>query len=309
MWKEVKSPMLIVSNFQSESNQKEILPFKQEALPYACMYRNMSKYGDGNFPWHWHAAFEIDYIANGELEFRTADTNFTLKKGDAVFINSGVMHAYRAKTESECEIYAHLFDAHFLSGMHHNAIEEKYVLPVMNSQELQIFPIRPDSYENVCMMEKILEMIRLSHEEPFGYELEIRAQLGRFWCLFLKATEEIRARNVPKSNTDIERVKVMMHFIHEHYREKITLEDIAASANISERECTRSFQHCIDNSPVNYLNSYRVYVAAQMLLQTGDSIITISENCGFSSNSYFGKVFHESMGCTPSEYRRGRKPA
>ena len=50
-------------------------------------------------------------------------------------------------------------------------------------------------------------------------------------------------------------------------------------------------------------------MAAQMLLQTGDNIITISENCGFSSNSYFGKVFHESMGCTPMEYRRGKKNA
>ncbi|WP_243117307.1 helix-turn-helix transcriptional regulator [Muricomes intestini] len=43
--------------------------------------------------------------------------------------------------------------------------------------------------------------------------------------------------------------------------------------------------------------------AAKMLLQTNDSIMDIGEKCGFSSNSYFGKVFRESLGCTPKEYR------
>lgn len=301
--------MLIASNFQAGSDSREILPMDKSALPYVCMYREMSRYGDGTFPWHWHSAFEINYIANGELEFRTADAEFILRKGDAVFINSGVMHAYRTRVEGNCEIFAHLFEPHFLSGMYHNAIEEKYILPIMNNQALQTFPIHPDSYENICMTEKILKMIELSREEPFGYELELRTEMGRFWCMLLKATEEIRSLSIPKNNTDVERVKVMMQYIHTHYGEKITLEDIAASASISARECTRCFQYCIDNSPVNYLNSYRIYMAAQMLLQTGDNIITISENCGFSSNSYFGKVFHESMGCTPMEYRRGKKNA
>jgi len=44
-------------------------------------------------------------------------------------------------------------------------------------------------------------------------------------------------------------------------------------------------------------------MAADLLSGTAKSIIEISEECGFSSPSYFGKVFKESMGCTPKEYR------
>ncbi|WP_394916419.1 helix-turn-helix domain-containing protein [uncultured Robinsoniella sp.] len=76
------------------------------------------------------------------------------------------------------------------------------------------------------------------------------------------------------------------------------------TANISTRECSRCFQRCIKLSPMNYLNEHRIRMAAQMLLQTNKSIMTISECCGFSSSSYFGKIFQDYMGCTPKNYRK-----
>lgn len=297
--------MLIETNFRADNNNKEILPMDQSSFPYVCMHTELENYHDRSFPWHWHSAFEIDYIAEGEIEFRTADSLFHLQKGDVVFINSGIMHAYRGKEGEACEIYAHLFDMHFLSGMYNSIFEQKYVFPIMKSTELQAFLIRPNSYQRIQMVEAILKMTELSKQEPFGYEFEIRARLCRFWCMFLQETEELRAGNTTRNSADMERIKIMMQFIQEHFMEKVTLDSIAASASISGRECTRCFQRCIDNSPINYLNAYRVRMAAQMLTDTRDSILTISENCGFSTNSYFGKVFHEIMGCTPMEYRKG----
>ena len=299
--------MVVKTNFQADSNNKEILPNQFMEFPYICMLTELDNYRDKCFPWHWHSAFEIDYVAEGEMEFRTSDNVTCLKKGDAAFINSGIMHAYRAMEGKPCKVYAQLFDMHFLSGVHNSIFEQKYLLPVMKSNELQTYLIHPDGYGNIQIVHRILKMIELTKEEPFGYEFEIRSELCRLWCMLLKETEVVRARNITRNNVDIDRIKIMMQYIHEHYMERITLQDIASSASVSGRECTRCFQRCIDNSPVNYLNDYRVRMAAQMLLQTGDSIMHISESCGFSSNSYFGKVFHESMGCTPMDYRKGKR--
>ena len=299
--------MLIETNFRADNNNKEILPMNQGGFPYVCMHTELKLYHDMSFPWHWHSAFEIDYIAEGESEFRTSDSVIYLQKGDVVFINSGVMHAYRGKEEDACEIYAHLFDMHFLSGEYNSILEQKYMFPIVKSMGLQALLIRPNSYRRIQMVEAILKITELTKQEPFGYEFEIRAELSRFWCLLLQETEELRDGNVTHNSADAERIKVMMQFIQEHFMERITLDHIAAAADISGRECTRCFQRCIDNSPINYLNTYRVGRAAQMLTETKDSILTISENCGFSTGSYFGKVFHEMMGCTPMEYRKGKK--
>lgn len=298
--------MLIETNFRSDKNNREILPITQPGIPYLCMYTELNKYVSKNFPWHWHSFFEIDYIAEGTLEFHTPDEIIHMKKGDAIFINSGIMHSYYASSDENCTLYAQLFDMQFLSGMHNSILDQKYLFPILKSNNLQVLFIQPDNYQNILMIEKILKMIMLSKEEPYGYEFEIRAELCKFWCLLLEETKEIRMRNVPGNTADVERIKIMIQYIQEHYMERITLDKIAASANISSRECTRCFQRCIDNSPVNFLNNYRVRMAAQMLVQTGDSILTISENCGFSTNSYFGKVFHETMGCTPLEYRKNK---
>ena len=50
-----------------------------------------------------------------------------------------------------------------------------------------------------------------------------------------------------KSN---DKIKLMMIYIHEHYREKISIPELAAAAYLSERECYREFRDCLDMTPV-----------------------------------------------------------
>lgn len=227
-----------------------------------------------------------------------------MKKGDAIFINSNTLHDIRISNGArECKIYAHLFDMHFLTGMYNSIFEQNYVLPILRCRELQTYTVSPNTYRRIRMLDTILKTIGLNEKETFGYEFEIRAELCRFWCMLMEETETIRRETSEKNDHDISRIKVMMQYIHKHYSERLTLADIARTANISSRESIRCFQRSIGMAPINYLNDYRIREAAKMLLQTNDSIMDIGEKCGFSSNSYFGKVFRESLGCTPKEYR------
>lgn len=297
--------MIFHSDFQSTQENKEIFPVDSVEFPYLCNFAELDHYIDRCIPWHWHPFFELDYIEEGEIEFKTADKVYFLKKGDLVFINSGIMHSVNAKDKmSGCKLYAHLFDMHFLTGMYHSLFEQKYFLPVLQNKDFQVYTISPDSYRRIQLIEKFLKTVELNKQECFGYEFEIRSELSRFWCLLLEETADLRKQNTEKNNVDIERLKAMMQLIHDHYMDKITLEDIAMTANISTRECSRCFQRCIKLSPMNYLNEHRIRMAAQMLLQTNKSIMTISECCGFSSSSYFGKIFQDNMGCTPKNYRK-----
>ncbi len=297
--------MIFNSNFQSTQKHKEILPIESIEFPYICNYAELNKCIDRSFPWHWHPFLELDYIVDGEIELKTANNIYSVKKGELFFVNSGIMHSISAKNKmSDCKIYAHLFDMHFLSGMHNSLFEQKYLLPILKSVELPVCIIHPDSYRRIRMIEKFLKIVELNEQEPFGYEFEIRTELSRFWCMLLEETIDIRNKSIEKDTIDIERLKTMMQFIHEKYMEKITLEDISSCVNISSRECSRCFQRNIKTSPMNYLTEHRIRMAAQMLLQTNASVLTISENCGFSSSSYFSKIFQNFMGCTPKKYRQ-----
>ena len=48
----------------------------------------------------------------------------------------------------------------------------------------------------------------------------------------------------------------------------------------------------------------RCRIAADRLKHSADPVTEIAYSCGFSGPSYFGKIFRQEMGCSPSEYRK-----
>ncbi len=289
-----------------KENNEEIISLDAAGYPFKCMYRIMDNCIGRCFPWHWHPLLEISYVDEGIIEYSTANQNFTLTRGDALFINSDVLHFIHAKDQmTGCRLHAYLFDMHFLTGMYNSIFEEKYLRPLVACRDLEMFPIHPDSPRRLEMLRCLMKVTELDAAKSFGYEFAIRDELSRFFCMLLQETEEIR-KEKPHPEKDTKRIKEMMKFIDEHFGEKIIVSDIAEAAGISERECRRAFQGCMELSPVEYLNKVRIRKAAGMLLEGDKSVLEIGLDCGFISVSYFGKAFRGEMGCTPKEYRKNK---
>ena len=96
----------------------------------------------------------------------------------------------------------------------------------------------------------------------------------------------------------------MIQYIQDHYREPISLEEIAASASISESELFRCFHTVIGTTPASYLKQYRLQQAARLLLTTDWKIMEIGQHCCFQEMSYFAKAFRRAYGRSPSAYRK-----
>ncbi len=99
----------------------------------------------------------------------------------------------------------------------------------------------------------------------------------------------------------------MVEYIGTHCGEKITLEDIAGSANISTREATRCFKSSTGQTPIEYLTMFRLSNTQKLLLETGRSITEIALQNGFTDNAYFSKTFKKHFGMSPSAYRKKNK--
>ncbi len=297
--------MISRSDFKLDEKKREILPSYSQDFPFSCLDVSLDNFiGRG---WHWHPALEIDYCTDGELEFSLFDgRSILLRKGEAVFINSNVLHAAKAsQINSQGRIYAFLFGEEFISGSFGNIMYEKYMLPLYRNPNIPYLLIHPTIPIHVKMIGLLLKLPELAEAEEYGYEFEIRDVLCRIWMLLLKETEKLSGeKTLPKSLEETERLKKMIQFIHEQYMNKISLSDISYAAGISERECNRCFKKNVQITPIEYLNNFRIRMAAQMLLHTDQSISLISDFCGFQSNSYFGKVFRNRTGKTPFEYRK-----
>ena len=283
-------------------NSEELLQNESDGLPFVCQYDESERFAGGHIPWHWHEGVEINFLEEGEYLLHTPDETARARQGEAVFLNGNVLHSY--DFPEKVNYYSLIFDIRFLAGEYGSYLEQKYFAPILRSRNLPVVHIRPDGSRGIRMTGLLLEILDALREEPPGYEFTVRDRLSRFFLLLLEETEGVRAKDEAGRDRDMERMKLMLQFIYEHYMDPVGLPEIAEAAGISPRECTRCFRRAIDLPPIRFLIEYRAQMAAMKLGRTGDSISAIAEQCGFLSDSYFGKVFKEIYGCTPREYRK-----
>jgi len=245
------------------------------------------------------------YIVQGKLKLTTNLGEYVLEAGEAVFLNSNVLHLQMPEKGDRVITLNQVFDASLISGQYRSVFEQKYVEPLLSCREIDAMVFRPSDVRQ----RKIIDFIRRSQdtadEQAYGYELLVRNELSVVWLLICQEAEEKLEQKKVVKNTGEERLKDMMLYIQEHYMDKLLLKDIAYAANISEREALRSFKKHLNTTPFAYLSEYRIRMAAVKLKETDISVSDIAYDCGFSSVSYFGKIFRETMGCTALEYRRG----
>ncbi len=99
-------------------------------------------------------------------------------------------------------------------------------------------------------------------------------------------------------------VRQAMAYLHEHYAEPISREDLARHLGMSGDYLTLCFRKEVGMAPIAYLNRYRVNQAKVLLAESDKSVTEIAMAVGFSDSSYFGRVFRRQVGVTPDAYRR-----
>lgn len=123
--------------------------------------------------------------------------------------------------------------------------------------------------------------------------------------LYREATESRRQ----KLSHDAQKlVRKAMAYIHEHFTEPISRQDLAAYVGLSDDYLTYCFRQETGLTPVAYLNRYRVIQAKTLLTETDRTITDIALAVGFSTNGYFSRIFRREVGVAPDAFRRNKTP-
>ena len=92
-------------------------------------------------------------------------------------------------------------------------------------------------------------------------------------------------------------------YIDAHYAEKISLDRLSEVFSINKYYLERIFKEQFGVSIINYLLSIRITHAKQLLRFSDKSIEQIGLECGISPLYYFSRIFKQTEGMSPSEYR------
>lgn len=98
-----------------------------------------------------------------------------------------------------------------------------------------------------------------------------------------------------------------IEYINGNIIRDITIDEICFKTHISKFHFCRLFKKITGRTVMEYILETRIVMAKNMLLNESISITEISSRCGFSSISYFSRVFKEKTGITPLNYKKQRK--
>ena len=296
---------MYIEEIDSQGRVKERIIYRSQSLHYGLYYRPEREDNFSEYPWHWHNDFEFGLVLHGSILYKTSRQEFLLGPGDAVFINSGVLHALVPMSEArEIRLQTQFFDRAFLAGELGGAVDVRYVLPVVEQKSLDAVAVRGERAEHRAFLGLLRQALDIGMaEEPF-YELRLRSTFSRLWEQVYQWAMDERARGVEYDAQEDRRIKQILGHIQQHFAEKLTVREMAAAGHVSARECYRIFQRRLGMTPNEYLLSFRLQRARTLLLESDKSVLEIAVETGFGTSSYLGKLFRAHYGQSPREYRR-----
>ena len=242
-------------------------------------------------PLHWHHPYEIVRVISGQLTVYINEEEIIAGPNDIVFVNQEIIHGY---FPSDCVYETIDFDADELL-LRTSLCRE--ILHTFTDSKITVLPFHPT--RNADLYGIAHRLFSLASEQSSEQDLLILSTL--FELLGTIYVNHHYIENV-KSNTNAKSFKPLLDYIEKSYMNPITLIEMAQISDMAINRFAQSFREFFHQTPIAYLNSYRMERACILLINTTLSITEITYQCGFNDSSYFVKVFKKYKGITPKQY-------
>ncbi len=250
---------------------------------------------------HLHSAVEIILPHRGEAIYVTEAGTYRVQPGEILIIPPECPH--ELTENSETLRYLLLFEPDPLFTLRDMPSTEAVL-----HQPLYLTVASPQLHEAQDLLSQVIEIYErkepLWNSECYAVLLKLFVLLGREYLKTIKPAKTSRHMIDPVI------MNSAVTYISEHYKEPISLNDVASFIGYSRCYFSRTFSKFAGSSFSEYLTAKRMNAAADMLLHTRKSIRSIAQDAGFGSVSSFNRIFQEYKNCSPTRFRAlyGQKP-
>lgn len=243
-------------------------------------------------PVHWHRSTEIVRVINGELKMYLNGKEIIAKPDDIVFINQEVLHGFFPQ---DCVYEIIDFDADEIllrTSLCKNALQ------IFTNSHVNILPFHPT--ENAVLCHITNQLFTFASSESGENDLLI---LGALFELLGTIYAKHHYTENYKSSSNSKLFKPLLEFIDKSYMKPMTLADMAQVSGMSISHFAALFHDFFRQTPIDYLNSYRIERACLFLINSDLPVTEVAYRCGFNDSAYFAKVFKKYKNITPKKYR------
>lgn len=250
-------------------------------------------------------SMEIVEVTSGAVMVQIGTELVAAAQGDFLYIPPAMTFRVDAATDYAA-VRGMIFDMSIIEANLENFDSEVfYMFYVQSKNKITVFGT--DHPVNPTLKRFMTESYDEYSEKEICYKLPIRANiyhmmtaLLRYYCGSKNELDRMIYHNVL-------RLRPVISYIDEHFREKIYIEELSAMINVSPDYFTKMFKESIGKTPIDYINGMRVNSAMELLCTTEMSMTEIAEAIGFCNPNYFHKIFKQYMMTSPLAYRKSAK--
>ena len=237
-------------------------------------------------PLHHHDFYEVYYFLSGDVTYLVEGRSYTLKPNDILLISPMELHRPMVAPDKAYERIVLWIDADYLDrlsggdavkrcfGLGSNLFScDGTAIPSLFrhlARENRSGRTASGMYAEGIFLQLLAEIIRLTEERP---------------------SEESLAGDSPL-------VSQVLHFISEHFREELRLDDLASQFFVSKYYLAHRFRQNVGTSVYHYIQLKRLQHARQ-LLSEGRSPGEVCHACGFQDYANFYRAFRQIYGASP----------
>ncbi|SFD84444.1 AraC-type DNA-binding protein [Sharpea azabuensis] len=226
-------------------------------------------------------------LIDGEATIEFEQEEVVLEKGEVYVINFGKLYSISGKADTviaEVRIdYVKLLNSTKKRGL-------KFYCNTLN-----------DNTQNHYQIKKLFSKLIRLHVD--------KGRLFEEWSVFYAMIDLLMTKYSRYSTSDDkeyedERINEVCIYLHTHYKNKISLNEICRRFGFSTSTLTRNFKNQTSKSLIQYLNEIRIQAAKQMLLEKNVSITDVALEVGFADATTFIKKFKKINGISPLKFKQ-----
>ena len=245
---------------------------------------------------HIHEFYEIFVSLSNNGKFFVKEVGYDLHFGDVFFLEPCAIHRCFCHGDQEYNRYVIHFTRGYLQSI---STEKTDLVACFNSAPIMCHVPDDALLRSLGHLTSLLNPV----DDCFGADIERNNDFNDF---LLAAARRING-NKPTASPVLERdkrVSEILQYIHEHFEEDITLEDLSRTFFVSKSRLSQIFKNATGFSVGDYIITYRLKRACT-LLSKGVSVQEVGEQVGFHNSSHFIRMFKKHTGSSPGKFARG----
>ena len=260
-------------------------PFTFHSDSLSISHRNLKK---DSVRGHFHDCFELEIALNGSAVNIINGSNYPLHKNSFYLLSPADIH--KIEIDGDLELISIKFT---------DLLLPKELVNLLNTVNLPIVGEFSDS-QSEDVLAPLLHLLSTSNRfSSDSYRhIYLRSLVELLLSVVLEQWQVSNESSVPSQT-----MLLLLSYVKKHFRENIPLNELARKYGYNTNYLRSKFRQLTGKTYVSFINDERLTYAYRLIELTDMQISEISDSTGYTSLSYFSRIFKAKYGISPANLR------